>query len=275
MWRRVVDCLGVAVEISSPLDELRPVLDAVFRSYREASAQAAAIEYRLELGDWPQLVRGRRVVSRHDVPADLVPALELDLYTEVLARAPGLLLHAGAVVGAGGAALVFAGPSGAGKSTLVRALLARRFAYLTEECVSLSGGGRCLGLARPLHLDENEAAVLPGFTCYDYAIRQGTSSVVKRLLHPPAQLLWHGEARALAVIRIEYAPGAAACLEQLSSGDALARLWPAVFRPDSVAIEEAAHALADLQLFRLSTARVEQAVDRAFELARGLGVEPN
>jgi hypothetical protein len=262
------------VEIGSPLDELRPVLDAVFRSYREARGQAAEIAYRLELADWPRLVRDGRVVSRHDVPADLVPALELDLYTQVLARAPGLLLHAGAVVGRSGDALVFAGPSGAGKSTLVRALLARRFAYLTEECVALAQGGRCLGLARPLHLEEDEAAALPGFTCDQYVIRQGTSSVVKRLLHPPAELLWHGEARALAVIRIEHAPGMAACLEQLSGGDALARLWPAVFRPDSVAIEEAAHALGDVQLFRLSTARVEQAVDRALELARGLGVEP-
>ena len=143
MWRRTIDCLGIAVGIESRLPALDALLVAVLRSYADASG-LAAIEYVLSHAEWPQLARDGAVVARHDEDADLVPAVELDSYTQVLARVPGLPLHAGAVVGADGRALVVAGRSGSGKSTLVRALLTRGLSYLSEECVTLGPAARVL-----------------------------------------------------------------------------------------------------------------------------------
>ena len=273
MWRRVIDCLGVAVEISARVPGLDVALDAVFRSYQDAPGRPDLV-YRLEVGRWPQVVRDGQRVCEQDEEMDLVPALETDLYAQVMARAPGLLLHAGALVGAGGAALVFAGRSGAGKSTLVRALLARGYAYLTEECVALSPGGACAGLARPLHLDEDEAADLPDFRCDDYVIRRGAERVRKRLLHPPEERIWRGAARAAAVVQIDHAPDAAPSLEPMSGGDALAALWPLAFRADEAAMADAARALEGVARYRMRTSRAEQAIERALSLAAEHGVEP-
>jgi hypothetical protein len=270
MWRRTVDCLGVAVGIISRVDELEPTLDAVFASYAEAEG-AADIEYEI---DGPALSRDGAELRRCAVAIDLVAVLELDLYREVMARAGGLLLHAGALVGAGGRALVFAGRSGAGKSTLVRALLGRGFAYLTEECVALERGA-CRGLARALHVDDERVSPPAGFTVGEYPIRQASGEVVvTRLFHPPERAIWRGPARAAAVVSIEHAPDAAAALQPLSGGEALARLWPAVFRPDSTALADAGAALEGVARYHLVTARPEQAIDRALSLAAELGVEP-
>ena len=87
MWRRIVDCLGVKVGITSHPPELDALLEAVLRSYAEAPAPAD-LEYRLEVADWPRLVRDGELVKRQDFPADLVPSLELDLYTQVMRRGP-------------------------------------------------------------------------------------------------------------------------------------------------------------------------------------------
>ncbi|HLU65435.1 MAG TPA: hypothetical protein VKZ63_04140 [Kofleriaceae bacterium] len=271
MWRRVVDCLGSAVEVGSPLAEVSGALDAVLRSYRDAAGEPA-LRYRLERRRWPELVRDGQVVGRYDEAIDLVPALELDLYQQVIARAPGLVLHAGAVVGEGGRALVFAGRSGAGKSTIVRALLAGGFRYLSEECVAIAGG-TCTGLARPLHLDEDEDAALPGFSCHDYPIRQADRLVHKKLLHPPPSQVWHGPAGGAALVHIDHAPDAGDSLEPLSVGEALSLVWQVAFRQDRAAVEAAA-ALAEVARYRLRTARPEQAIARARALAEVHGVRP-
>src|SRR5687768_3298654 len=104
MWHRILDCLGVAVRITSRPPELDSLLGAVFRTYAEATG-AADVEYLLETDGWPCLVRDGAVVARHDELGDLVPALEIDLYAQVMARARGVLVHAAAVVGRGGAAM--------------------------------------------------------------------------------------------------------------------------------------------------------------------------
>ena len=273
MWRRIVDCLGVAVEIRSRVVELDRVLDAVFQTYAEASG-AAAVVFDLE-PDGKRLMRDGTELRRFRDPIDLVAALELDLYREVLARARGLLLHAGAVVGAGGAALVFAGRSGAGKSTLVRGLLARGFRYLSEECVALVPGGACRGLARSLHADEGALPPPLGYTSGAYPIRkQGGGVRVTRLDRPPEEAIWRGEARAAAVVAIGHARDADGALEPLGGGAALALLWPAVFRPDQEAVAEAGPVLAGVGRYQLHTARPEQAIERALALAAELGVEP-
>lgn len=274
MWRRTVDCLGVAVQISSHVAELDRTLSAVFQTYAD-SKRPAELTYELELAEWPSLVRDGQPVRRGHVPIDLVAVLELDLYREVLARAEGLLLHAGAVVGVGGAALVVAGRSGAGKSTLVRGLLARGFSYLTEECVALSAGGACLGLARSLHVEDDELPVPPGFTSAAYPIRSPGGEVrITRLLQPPERMIWRGPARASALVAIDHSPGGVASLEPLSGGATLAALWPTVFRPDRAAVDDASAAFAGAARFRLHTARPEQALERVLALAAELGVEP-
>jgi hypothetical protein len=271
MWHRTVDCLGVAVGITSAVPELDAALAAVLRSYADAT-QAPALAYRLELRDWPTLIRDGVVVGRHDTTRDLVPALELDLYAEVVARAGGLALHAGAVVGAGGLALVFAGPSGSGKSTLIRALLARGLSYLSEECVVLRPGGRCLGLARALHVDDDAIAVPAGFACDAYVVRTATGERTTRLLHPPAARIWRGEARAAAVVALAHGSDAPDTLAPLGGGAALAALWPAVFRRELHDALAATAALADVARFALHTTSPARALDHALALARELGV---
>lgn len=273
MWRRTIDCLGVAVGITSQVAELDRMLGAVFATYADA-AGTAELEYELDADDHPVLRRAGRVVRSCPVAIDLVAVLELDLYRQVMARAAGLLLHAGAVVGADGRALVFAGRSGAGKSTLVRGLLARGLAYLTEECVALEPGA-CRGLARALHVDDDGVAMPPGFTAGEYPIRQAGGEVrVTRLFHPPEPMIWRGPARAAAVVTIEHAAGATPALEPLSGGEALALLWPAVFRPDQAALADAGPALDGVARYHLLTARPEQAIERALALAAELGVGP-
>jgi hypothetical protein len=271
MWRRTVDCLGIAVGIESRLPALDAQLAAVLRSYAGASGPAV-IEYVLGHAAWPQLERDGEVIARHDEDADLVPTLELDLYTQVIARVPGLPLHAGAVAGADGRALVVAGRSGCGKSTLVRALLARGLSYLSEECVALAPGGTCLGLARALHVGSGDAALLPGFTIEPYPLR-GLDRA-PWLAHPPARAIWRGAASAAAVIAIGHGPDAPGTLEPLTAGAALAALWPAVLRPDTTAIAGAAAVLAHVPVYRLLTRRPEHALDRVAALAAELAIVP-
>ena len=271
MWRRTVDCLGIAVEITSQVAELDGVLDSVFHTYAEAGAPAA-LRYQIA-GD--ELGRDGVRIRRCRVAIDLVAVLEIDLYRQVLARANGLLLHAGAVVGAGGGALVFAGRSGAGKSTLVRALLGRGFFYLSEECVALVPGGACRGLARALHVEDDQVESPPGYQRAEYPIRQPGGAVrVTGLLAPPESAIWRGAARAEAVVAIDHAPGAVSRLEPLGGGAALALLWPAVFRPDQAAVAEAGPVLGSVARYHLQTASPEDAIARALALAAELGVEP-
>jgi len=270
MWHRTIDCLGLAVAVTSPLPELAAQLTAVLGTYAETSRPADLV-YQLDRGEYPQVVRGGQVVSAHDTPNDLVPALELDLYRAVISAVPGLVLHASALVGSSGAAIVFAGRSGAGKSTLVRALLARGFRYLSEECVALFANQRCLGLARSLHVDDAAIALPDGYTSDDYVLR-GRVGAPLRLFHPPEHVMWRGEAGTAAVVVIDHRPDADGALVRLSSGAALAALWPTVFQQDAGALDLATAGLDGVPTFQLHTSRPEQALERALALANELGV---
>ncbi|HUS65250.1 MAG TPA: hypothetical protein VMZ28_11935 [Kofleriaceae bacterium] len=271
MWRRTLDCLGVPVGILAGA-ALATRLDAVFRGYREMGAPPA-VAYELVGGAAPVVLRDGAPARRLDVEEDLVPALELDLYREVVARAEGLVLHAGAVVGQGGVALVVAGRSGAGKSTLVRAMLAAGFGYISEECVALRGG-RCVGLSRPLHVDDGAVAPPAGFTVDDYVVRQEGGDRRLRLFHPPEALMWRDDACAAAVVHIDHAPGSATALEPLAGGAALAELWPCAFRADQAALADAANALNEVNVYRLRSATPEAALARVRALAAELDVHP-
>ena len=274
MRHRIIECLGVAVEVTSRIEEIDALVESVLRTYGEAN-RPSDVSYELDLGRYPAIRRDGQVIGLRDVPLDLVPALEIDLYRTVLSRSTGLQLHAGAIVGAGGVTMIFAGRSGAGKSTLVRALLAREFGYMSEECVALRPDGTCIGLCRPLHVEDDRIALPTGFTCDDYPIRTREHEVTRmRLFHPPPALLWHGPGRVAAVLQIDHAPEAQGRIERLSGGEALAALWPLTFRSDQGAVEQAAQALERVARFRLCTVQPEDAVARALELAGDLGVEP-
>ena len=54
MWRRTVDCLGIAVGIESRLPALDALLPAVLRSYTDAPGPAV-IEYVLDHVAWPRV----------------------------------------------------------------------------------------------------------------------------------------------------------------------------------------------------------------------------
>lgn len=266
MWRRVIDCLGVSVAISSRVEEIAEQLAAVLRTYAEA--RDPVLDYVLERAEWPQVVRDGTVIKRCDEIVDLVPALELDLYREVAARAAGLVIHAGAVVDDRGDAFVVAGRSGAGKSTLVRALLGSGFRYLTEECVALRDDGSCAGLARALHVDES-VEVPPGFRCDDYELRTPSGPRLTRLFHPPESLVWRGTARARALVLIDHAPDAVDRIERLASGAALAKLWPLAFRTEAAVLATATLVVGTVACFELTTRTPKQALARMLELARG------
>lgn len=270
MWHRTIDCLGLAVDVTSPLPELAAQLTAVLRTYAETT-QSVSFAYELGTARYPRLVRDGTVVGQHDVTTDLVPAFELDLYQQVIGTVPGLVLHACALVGASGTAIVFTGRSGAGKSTLVRALLQRGFRYLSEECVALFAKQRCLGLARSLHVDDPDLPVPAGFACDDYFLRDRPGRPL-RLFHPPEERIWRGEARTACVVAIDNHPEADGVLERLTAGAALAAVWPTSFRQDPRALDLATAGLEGVPTYQLRTSRPEQALEHALALATELGV---
>lgn len=270
MWHRTIDCLGLAVDVTSHLLELAAPLSAVLRTYADSSRRVD-VAYELAMATYPRLVRDGAVVSEHDLTTDLVPAFEIDLYKKAISAVPGLVLHASALVGASGAAIVFTGRSGAGKSTLLRSLLQRGFRYLSEECVALFANQRCLGLARSLHVDDPDVPLPAGYACDDYFLRNRPGRPL-RLFHPPEHVMWRGEARTAAVVAIDHRPDADGALLRLTGGSALAALWPTVFRQDAAALELAGAGLDGVPTFQLLTARPEQALEHALALSTELGV---
>ena len=93
-----------------------------------------------------------------------------------------------------------------------------------------------------------------------------------RLFHPPEPVIWRGEARTAAVVAIDHRPDADGRLVALTGGEALAALWPMVFRQDAGALELARIGLEGVRTYQLETSRSEQALERALALATELGV---
>lgn len=270
MWQRTVDCLGLAVSVRTNALDIAPVLEGVLRTYADSQARVE-IAYELDAAG-PRVLRDGALLHGVELPIDLVPAFERDLYRRVLALVPALTLHAGAVVDARGIAIVVAGRSGAGKSTLVRALLQRGFAYLSEECVSLRPGRRCLGLARALHVDD-PALVLPaGYACDDYPLRPHPPGTF-RLFHPPEAAIWRGEARTGAIVAIDHAPDSPDTRTLLGGGAALAALWPAMFRHTPEVLADVGPALEGVPVHQLHTPTAARALDQVVRLAEELGRE--
>jgi len=264
MWHRVVDCLGVSVRVATNAVEVVPPLVGVLRSYADAPG-VPDIRYFLDAGPPPRVWLEDDVMIRVELPIDLIPAFERTLVARVLLYTTDVALHAGAVVTYDGRALIVAGESGAGKSTLVRSLLATGLHYLSEECVVVCSGGTCRGLARALHVADPAIAMSPDFVIDEYPLRPHPPGAF-RLFHPPQAQIWRGDASTAAIVSITHAPDASDTLDTLSGGEALAALWPAVFRRTHRDLPKLGLALADVPLYRLHT-RTPQ---RAFDLVRTL-----
>lgn len=269
MWRRTVDCLGVAVAIESDVDQAE-LLSSVFRSYAETSA-LPALTYRLFVAEWPTLERDGRVIQRCDTTLDLVAALELDLYNRVAAVAHGLVLHAGCVCGPDGKAIVLAGESGAGKSTLVRALLARHYRYVSEECVAVDEAARCIGLARALQAEE-DIDLPPTFRRDPYTMAGPNGIRQTLLIHPPEGIMWRHHASIAAVVCISHAPDACDELTPLSSGEMLVRLWPTMLRRSVDESVQGCKTLAGVECHALETRTSNRALALVTALCKRLGI---
>jgi hypothetical protein len=273
MWHRNIDCLGVAVAVTSEVEEIDSQLAAVFRTYADAPTPPA-VSYRLHLDESPTVRRSDGWTKRCDAIIDLVPVLELDLYREVAARATGLVLHAAAVAGADGRALVFPGVSGAGKSTLMRGLLANGFAYVSEECIAVAAEGTCVGLSRAMHIDDATDSLPPGGSCEPYVIRTRTGTKTTRLFHPSPEHVWRAPAAIAAIVCLDHGDDASNQLQSLGVGPTIVRVWPMVLRQrveDAVAV---AGSLARIPCFGLRTTSARNALERVLGLAKDLGVAP-
>ncbi len=271
MWQRTIDCLGIAVRVRTDAPAIVPLLEGVLRSYADVTSDAE-ISYTLA-GTDPRLVRDDQVVSTWELPIELVPAFELDLYNRVVLRTAGVPLHSGAVVDDLGRAIIFAGRSGAGKSTLVRALLARGYRYLSEECNVLLGDRRVRGLARALNIEDPTSIVPPGYTCDAYVFRDPARTGF-RMFHPPEPRIWRGEARAIGVVAITHAADAANALVELTSGESLNALWPAMFRHEPEMLGRIPSAFAGVPTWGLHTSTPQDAIEAIVGLVESRGVEP-
>jgi hypothetical protein len=78
------------------------------------------------------------LMLRSEVAADVLDRLLWHVYSETNSRTGNfLLIHAGAVVGPDGRAILLPAPSGSGKTTLVAGLVRAGFDYLSEEAAAV------------------------------------------------------------------------------------------------------------------------------------------
>src|SRR5690606_3311467 len=127
---------------------------------------------------------------------------------------------------------------------------------------------------RAMHVEDDALAVPDGFKSDAYLIEQATGVKRTRLFHPPASQMWHGPARAAAVIAIDHFEGAPDTLVRASTGELLAALWPAILSPASRVALDAAAALGDVNRFILHTTTPAHALEHVLQLASDLGVGP-
>ena len=250
---------ALTTSISVEIDDAVPALaHALIRSY----PPAAEAELHYELRANAALRDGTPLPL--DDERDLIPAFEMDLYEQVLARAaPGWLLHAAAVE-VGDRALVLCGASGAGKSTLTLALAARGFRMLTEEVVWIDAHGSVRGLPRPLHIPADspqrhrvprEWATLP------YPIRGRDGAVRENVLVVPAPAAFVLDPRPLhTIVRIGHGASWPVHLEPSPPHIAFQRLWDRSLRQDDAGLETATAVLRAHDSYTLSSTTESEAL---------------
>jgi hypothetical protein len=271
MWQRTIDGLGIAVRARTNATGVAELLAAVLRSYADSTGEVQ-VDYFLDAASVPPaLYRDGVRLSEHEQPIDLVPAFEIDMYRRLMSLVSGVPLHAGAVVDAHGNAVIVAGRSGSGKSTLIRRLLLRGDPYLSEECVLLTGSGRCKGLARALNIDDDGGEPPPGYRSDDYPLRHRSERF--RMFHPPEHLMWRRDSRAACVIAIEHAAESPNEMVRIRDGEALVSLWPAIFRHTPEILTRMPAAFEGIPKFRLHTSTAENALRHVLALAKERGVK--
>lgn len=248
---------GISVEIADDTP-LAHVARAIIAPY--PPAQSAELHYELRS---TQLSRNGTAIEIED-PRDVVPAFELDLYREIVARAPpGWLLHA-AAIDVDGHALVLCGPSGAGKTTLAMALAARGYRLLTEEIVWLGRDGSVRGLPRSLHViaDSLQRARLPPtWRQVPYPMRDRNNEIRQHILVvPPGDSFQLGERPLRAIVRIGHGPDWNVHLEPSPAHIALPRLWDRSLRRDDDGLAVATALLRHYPSYVLSTRSETEAV---------------
>jgi hypothetical protein len=246
---------NVAVDVDAAVPALA---HALIRSYPPATT--AELRYELRPGE---LLRDGRSLPLDD-DRDLVPAFEMDLYEQVLARAaPAWILHAAALE-VNGRALVLSGASGAGKTTLTLALAARGYRLLTEEVVAIDTTGTVRGLPRPLHIpaDSPQCMHIPsGWTQLPYPIRGRDGVLRENMLVVPSPEAFQLEALPLlTIVRIGHGPDWPVHLEASPHHVALQRLWDRSLRQDDAGLEAATAVLREHGSYALSSTTESEAL---------------
>ncbi len=232
MWSRAFRALTITVEIQLDDEVLVPAIVALTGSY-PASSESSSLVYAVDRsGPNFRILRNGEVMDEEAPVIDVASILELDMLRSCVAEATGYAVLHAAAVRVGDAAVVMVGPSGAGKTTLTRGLLQTGAEYLSDECVAISSDGEVLGLARPICL---EGAVEPTLDAAQVNLHRWVDDndivVSDRFWHPPKGEASGAPGRLKSLLVVNYVPQSPATREALSSGEALARLWPCVLNP--------------------------------------------
>jgi hypothetical protein len=153
-----VDVLGKAVAISAPLvllEELRDVLADLPTPNRTADRELSlsATDRGFDLRDDDLVVR------RHVDPSVAIATAVWRLNAIATESTAHVLLHAGAVAGPRGGAVLLVGGSGAGKSTLTAACVTAGLTYLSDELAAVERRtGRLIPYPKPLGLGRDRLA---------------------------------------------------------------------------------------------------------------------
>jgi hypothetical protein len=251
---------ALTTTVAVDIDDAVPALaHALIRSY--PPSRDAELRYDLRPGE----VKRNEQRLLLDDERDLVPAFEMDLYEQVLARAaPGWILHAAAIE-VNGRALVLCGASGAGKTTLTLALAARGYRLLTEEVVWIDRTATVRGLPRPLHVpaDSPQRTRIPsGWTQLPYPIR-GRDGVVREniLVVPPPEAFQLGPLPLHAIVRMGHGSDWPLHLEPSRHHIALQRLWDRSLRQDDAGLEAATGVLREHGSYALSSTTEREALE--------------
>lgn len=193
----------------------------LFAAYARATTSEPELDYQLRLDG---VYCGDRRISSADHPLDVVPGLELALFSRILERSDDVwLLHAASVV-IDGACIVLVGPSGAGKSTAALVALEQLNAgYVTDEHTAITAAAMVTGIPRPLAFGAPPDTSLWRTV---YPIRRSDGAVTDHiLLHPKTRSVVHEPVPVRAFAYLRYVAGASRSCQRISTGKALPLLW--------------------------------------------------
>ncbi len=147
---------SVVVRISSDSAHFKTETDYLTRLYQADTRSEPDLHFHLRhQPPFYALLLEDNLIWQSVEPRDIAPALEVQLYQQILNRIGHdyLSLHA-STVDLNGKACLFAGVSGAGKSSLCTAALLAGASYLTDEFSLLGRDGKIHPFPRPLQWDD-------------------------------------------------------------------------------------------------------------------------